>query len=246
MVRDAAQVADFEPTAVVPVERIADTESPLVISESTKAHQGPRRMLIVTGILVGVVVLALIVGLVTVFNRKRETAGAAATGTSATGSRPTGKVYAILGGKDFDPVADGGSGDENSGQVPLAFDGKADTAWTTLVYKGSAKLGGLKKGVGYIVDLGQQVSVGTVSLTLVGQPTNLELRVPAGDPQKVDAPPMKNAAEWTVVATSTAGTKVDLSLKDPITTRFVMVYITSLPPVTGGYKAGIAEVSVTS
>jgi len=39
---------------------------------------------------------------------------------------------------------------------------------------------------------------------------------------------------------------VDLSLKDPITTRFVMIYITSLPAVTGGYKAGIAEVSVQS
>ena len=193
-------------------------------------------------------VLALIVGLVTVFNRRHETAGAAAAGTtSATGSRPAGKVYAILGGKDFDPVADGGSGDENPGQVALAFDGKTDTAWTTLVYKGSAKLGGLKKGVGYIVDLGQQVSVGTVSLTLVGQPTNLELRVPAGDPQKVDSPPMDNAAQWTVVATQTAaGTSLVLSLKNPITTRFVMIYITSLPAVTGGYKAGIAEVSVTS
>jgi len=248
MVRDEAQVADFEPTAVVPVVPSADSKSPLVISESTRAHQSPQRMLTVTGILVGVVVLALVIGLITVFNRKHETAGAAATGTtSATGSRPGGKVYAILGGKDFDPVADGGSGDENPGQVALAFDGKTDTAWTTLVYKGSAKLGGLKKGVGYIVDLGQPVSVGIVSLVMVGQPTGLELRVPAGDPQKVTSPPMDNAAEWTVVATNAAaGRNVDLSPKSQVTTQFVMIYITSLPAVTGGFKAGIAEVSVKS
>ena len=246
MVRDAAQVADFEPTAVVPVVPSADTKSPLAISESTRAHQSPQRMLTVTAILVGVVVLALIVGLITVFNRKHETAGAAAT-ASATGSRSAGKVYAIAGAKDFDPVADGGNGEENPGQLALAFDGKTDTAWTTLVYKGTAKLGGLKPGVGYIVDLGQPVSVGTVALVMVGQPTGLELRVPAGDPKTVTAPPMDRAAEWTVVATNTAaGTNVNLSPAQPVTTRFVMIYITSLPAVTGGYKAGIAEVSVQS
>jgi len=181
-----------------------------------------------------------------VFNRKHETAGAAAT-ASATGSRSAGKVYAIAGAKDFDPVADGGNGEENPGQLALAYDGKTDTAWTTLVYKGKAKFGGLKPGVGYIVDLGQPVSVGTVALVMVGQPTGLELRVPAGDPKTVTAPPMDRAAEWTVVATNTAaGTNVNLSPAQPVTTRFVMIYITSLPAVTGGYKAGIAEVSVQS
>ena len=249
MVRDAAQAADFEATAVVPVVPRAsgtDSKSPLVLPESLKAHQSPQRMLVVTGILVAVVVLALIIGLVTVFTRKHETAaGAATAGNSASGSVTAGKVYPIAGGKDFDPVADGGNGEENPAQVPLAYDGKTDTAWTTLVYRGSAKLGGLKKGVGYIVDLGQPVSVGTVSLVMVGQPTGLELRVPAGDPKTVTSPPMSSASQWTVVATNAAaGTSVDLSPTKPVTTQFVMVYITSLPAVTGGFKAGIAEVTV--
>jgi len=39
---------------------------------------------------------------------------------------------------------------------------------------------------------------------------------------------------------------VDLSPKSQVTTQFVMIYITSLPAVTGGFKAGIAEVSVKS
>jgi putative peptidoglycan lipid II flippase len=251
MVRDAAQTADFQATAVVPSvarDSSADSKSPLVLPESTKAHQSPQRMLAVTGILVGVVVLALIIGLVTVFNRKHDTAGGAtATATGSAGSKTPGQAYAIAGAKDFDPAADGGNGEENPAQVPLAYDGKPDTAWTTLVYKGSAKLGGLKKGVGYIVDLGQPVSVGKVSLIMVGQPTALELRVPAGDPKTVTTPPMDRAAQWTVVATnSAAGQTVDLSPSKPVTTQFVMVYITSLPAVTGGFKAGIAEVQVLS
>jgi putative peptidoglycan lipid II flippase len=252
MVRDAAQAADFQATTVVPTipgESAQDAKSPLVLPESMKAHQSPHRMLAVTGILVGVVVLALIIGLVTVFNRKHDTAAGAstATGAGASGSKVGGTVYPIAGGKDFDPIADGGNGEENPAQVALAYDGKTDTAWTTLVYKGSAKLGGLKKGVGYIVNLGQPVSVGTVSLVMVGQPTALELRVPAGDPKTVTTPPMSNAAQWTVVASnSAAGTSVDLSPAKPVTTQFVMVYITSLPAVTGGFKAGIAEVSVKS
>jgi putative peptidoglycan lipid II flippase len=48
-----------------------------------------------------------------------------------------------------------------------------------------------------------------------------------------------------VIATNAAaGTSVDLSPTKPVTTQFVMVYITSLPAVTGGFKAGIAEVTV--
>ncbi len=251
MVRDASQVADFEATAVVPVvpgSSHAETKSPLVLPESMKAHQSPQRMLMVTGILVGVVVLAMIIGLVTVFNRKNEAAAGAATatGASASGSKAS-KVYPIAGAKDFDPVANGGNGEENPGQVPLAYDGKTDTAWTTLVYRGKATFGGLKPGVGYIVDLGQPVSVGKVSLVMIGAPTGLELRVPAGDPQTVTSPPMDNADQWTVVASNpAAGTNVDLVPSKPVTTRFVMVYITLLPAVPGGFRAAIAEVSVQS
>ena len=254
MVRDAAQSADFQATAVVPAVAAAPevsrggSKSPLVLPERTKAQQSPQRMLLVTGILVAVVVLALIIGLVTVFNRKHEVAKVGAPTASvgaSSGSTVGGKVYPIAGGKDFDPVADGGNGEENPALVPLAYDGKTDTAWTTVTYRGSAKLGGLKKGVGYIVDLGQPVSVGTVSLVMVGQPTGLELRVPAGNAATVTSPPMTSATQWTVVASnSAAGVNVDLSPSKPVTTRFVMVYITSLPAVTGGFRAGIAEVTV--
>ncbi len=252
MVREASP--DLQETAVVPVVPLsapgAAATAHVVVPPAARAHQSPNRMLLVTGILVGVVVLALIVGLTTVFTRKHDTAGAAATGTGATSASASGSKatpYPIAGGKDFDPVADGGNGQENPGQVPLAYDGKTNTAWTTLVYRGRAKFGGLKPGVGLILDLGRPVSVGRVSVTLVGQPTGVELRVPAANAATLTSPPMTNAAQWTVVASNAAaGTSADLTAPNPVTTRFVMVYLTLLPAVSGGFKGGIAEVSVTS
>ena len=51
----------------------------------------------------------------------------------------------------FDPGGDGGEGND---EVGLAVDGDPATAWTTETYKTRA-LGGLKPGVGLIVDLGE-------------------------------------------------------------------------------------------
>jgi putative peptidoglycan lipid II flippase len=257
MVREGEQADDLQETAVVPAIPLSTSPAAaaarVVVPPAARAHQSPERMLLVTGILVGVVVLALIVGLTTVFARKRDTAasgasgasGTSATSGSASGSKAT--AYPITGAKDFDPAADGGNGEENPGQVALAYDGKPDTAWTTLVYRGKATFGGLKPGVGLILDLGKPVSVRHVTVTLVGQPTGVELRAPAANAATVTSPPMTNAAQWTVLATNpAAGTSVDLSVRDAVTTRFVMVYLTSLPAASGGFKGGIAEVSVTS
>jgi putative peptidoglycan lipid II flippase len=195
-------------------------------------------------------VVALVIGLTSVFNRNGQTSGANPTtsrtgASSKSGGTQTGP-YAIATARDFDPVADNGSGDENPSQVPLAYDGKTDTAWTTLIYKGNAKMGGLKPGVGLILDLGEAVSVGKVSLTMVGEPTAVEIRIPVTAPETVSDPPLTSSSQWRIVGSNpTTGTSADISLTNPVKTRFVMVYLTSLPAVTGGFKAGIAEVSVT-
>lgn len=249
MTRDVpVQTADTEPTTVVAAPRSA-ISPPLVVPPSTQRSQSPQRLLMVTGILVVVVIVALIVGLVTVFARKNDTAGNPASSSRTTGSSkggaPQNGPYAIASAKDFDPAADKGNGEENPGQVALAYDGKTDTAWTTLIYKGNAKMGGLKPGVGLILDLGQAVDVGTVSLTLAGEPTAVELRVPATQADTISDPPMTSQTQWKIVASdAAAGQAVDLSLSAPVKTRFVMIYVTSLPAVTGGFRAGVAEVVV--
>ncbi len=201
--------------------------------------------------LIGIVVVALIIGVVALLERKSATVTAGAPGAASSGAKAgtaTNKAtgpYPIAGAKDFDPSADGGNGEENPGQLTLAYDGKPDTAWKTLTYRGNAKLGGLKPGVGLIVDLGQPVEVGRVKLTLVGTGTTLDVRVPATAPETTDTAPMTSQTAWkTVGQVSQAPTTVEVALQAPVTTRFVLVYFTSLPAVSGGFQAGIAEVSV--
>ncbi len=168
----------------------------------------------------------------------------APTGPAASTSAPAHVgPYAIATARDFDPESDGGNGEENPNLVPQAYDKRPDTAWKTLSYRGNARLGGLKPGVGLVVDLGQEQRVGAVRLTLVGTPTTIELRTPAAS--GLTSPPMDSQKSWRVVAQAEATeTEVEIVVPDPVTTRFVLVYLTSLPPVGGNYQAAIAEVQV--
>ena len=112
-------------------------------------------------------------------------------------------------------------------------------------YLGNPELGGLKRGVGLVVDLGTPVPVNGVNLRLSGNGTDVQIRVPKTDPATVTKPPLTSDSQWRTVgkqakATSTAA----ISLKDPVTTRFVLVYLTSLPKEGSGYRGGIYEVEV--
>ena len=72
-----------------------------------------------------------------------------------------------------------GNGTENPAQVKLAWDGNPTTAWHTVTYFRRPDLGGLKPGVGLLVDLGSPQTVGAVRLRLVGHGTSVQLRAAA-------------------------------------------------------------------
>lgn len=152
---------------------------------------------------------------------------------------------AIVGNFDFDPPADGGSGNENSDQAQFAADGDPSTVWKTLTYLNNPKFGGLKPGVGMVFDLGQEVLVGSVTVMLDNQPNALQLMVPA-EGQTGGSPPMDTVGQWQVIAQDdAAGLQVVLRPDEPVTTRWVMVYFTNLPPVGEAlYRSGIAEAYV--
>ena len=71
-------------------------------------------------------------------------------------------TFAILSATGFDPEGDGA---ERNGEAPRVFDGKDNTFWSSEGYA-SPNLGGLKKGVGLRLDLGQNRNVSTVKLVL--------------------------------------------------------------------------------
>jgi protein kinase-like protein len=161
----------------------------------------------------------------------------AATPTAA----PTPERIPIAAVVDYDPVVDGGSGSENPAEAPLAVDGNPHTAWQTLHYD-SAKLGNLKPGVGLVLDLGKPTSVSAVKVLLLGRPNNLQLRAAPASAASIPS----SATDFRTVAQATSvGGGVILRPAAAVTTRFLLVYLTSLPPDgTGRYMGQIAEISV--
>lgn len=195
----------------------------------------PRRRWL--AILVGLLALVLLISLVRVVMRM----GGDTPGLPGGDDGGTIQISSV---NDFDPTSDGGNGEENPNQVKAAWDGNPSTAWQSLVYLGDAKLGRLKPGVGLVVDLGQRQKVGSVKLTLQGSPTAVQLRVPADT--AADTAPSTSQKQWTTVASATAsGTSAELKPDQAVETRYLLVYLTSLPKVSGNkYRAGIAEIEV--
>ncbi|WP_277033856.1 hypothetical protein [Propionimicrobium lymphophilum] len=145
----------------------------------------------------------------------------------------------------FDPVADGGGEDERSETDQLAHDGDPNTAWTTWTYYGSEKFGNLKTGAGMVLDLGTPQPLGGVHLLLDSSPVDVQLMIPAADPG-ADQPPMDTVNSWqTVTQASQAGSDIVLRPDQPVTTRWVLVYFTTLPAIAEGqFRTGISEVNL--
>jgi putative peptidoglycan lipid II flippase len=86
-----------------------------------------------------------------------------------------------------------------------------------------------------------------VKVRLSGKDTDVQLRVPARDAATTGTAPMASDGDWRSVASrSGAGSSATLTPDQPVTTRFVLVYLTSLPKEGSGYKGGIYEAEVYS
>lgn len=182
-------------------------------------------------------VLALLAGVAGVFVNQYKTSSAP----------PAPGPVAIASVRDFDPDADGGDGKENGAQARLATDGRPDTAWHSETYGRTAAFNGRKPGVGLLLDLGTAQAVSSVRVTVAGGRTDLQLRVPVE--ASPTSAPMATQDDWKVVASAPgASGETTLTPAAPLTTRYLLVYVTKLPPAEPGpgYQAGIAEVVVLS
>jgi serine/threonine protein kinase len=174
-------------------------------------------------------------------------------GTTSSGatsqSQPPGstggalKPLAVADVTDFDPVSSNGSGDENPDEAPLAVDGNPTTAWQTMEYFNDPHLGGQKPGVGLVVDLGSTQSVGEVKVTLGTGRTSLQLRAA---PASATAAPMSSFQDYQLVDTAPqADGSTDFALSSPVHTRYLLVWLTSLPSDgTDVYRGQISEIQV--
>jgi hypothetical protein len=143
----------------------------------------------------------------------------------------TGEPLAILKAAGFDPEGDGR---ERNSEAPRVYDGDTSTFWSSEGYA-SANLGGLKKGVGVIVDLGQPAKVKQVKLEL---PDAADVTVYVNE---------DNTRDGATELGSSSGKKgtVTITADKPATGKFVIVWFTTVSKVSDGrYRATLAEMTV--
>jgi hypothetical protein len=140
----------------------------------------------------------------------------------------------VVDAASFDPPP--GDGDENGDRAGLAVDGDPATAWTTKTYFDPFGPAGLKDGVGLLLDLGKATDVSAVSVALQGGATDLEVRVADRAGSTVDDFELVDAVRG-------ADGRPVLRPDEPVSARYVLVWLTSLPTVDGSnYRGEIAEV----
>ncbi|WP_245997807.1 protein kinase family protein [Streptomyces armeniacus] len=143
----------------------------------------------------------------------------------------------IVDAKDFDPAGDGS---ENPETVQDAFDGDPDSFWYTRNYYGQPDFGNLKPGVGLVLDLGKAQPVESVKVRFQGQTSAELLAAPQGTTT------MPTAYSGFRKLTEHTGQSLGYEAEKPVTTRYVLVWLTELPLATdGNYRGRITEVSVS-
>lgn len=187
--------------------------------------------------LVGVLVLLLAIG-ITSYSVGRSIGvipTAAAPSVSPPPGAPPGAMPIDLTAvpvSDFDPPP--GDGRERPGSVPNAHDGDVTTVWETERYE-SDTFGGIKDGVGLLIDLGAPRPVSGVEVVLAAPGTIVELR--AADIRA------EQAGGYRVLASGRSESG-PLALTPPPGTRarYYLLWITGLPQVDGRFSAGVTEI----
>ncbi|MEO9329589.1 murein biosynthesis integral membrane protein MurJ [Gordonia aurantiaca] len=251
-VLDQATVVDLN-TDMLPA--ITDTEGapPVTVTPRIGVSEGsPKRrntaLLIGAGLLAVFVVIALIVGATNVFGgsdgssdidsiiptsepagNEQPAPGAKAPTTGATQEIPLQAVTVL----DFSAQPP-----DNSANVANVISGAAP-AWQTDNYRGRPDFGGLKQGIGLMFDLGSERAVRSVTIESPTPGFDVEIRT---SPTATPAFPR---------TTPVAAARVDenaktIEIAQPEASRYVMVWITTLPesPTTGGYQAEISKVTM--
>ncbi|MFF8417807.1 serine/threonine protein kinase [Streptomyces sp. NPDC015680] len=134
---------------------------------------------------------------------------------------------------------------QHPNDVHLTYDGDSSTYWRSKSFIGGPKLAPFKQGVGivYELDSAQFISSASVSLQFGGDHTTASLYAADSLNSSTPLTSMKKIA-----TTETTGTEAKLQTKNPVKTRFVLVWLTDMPKSpadrysSAGYKQSITEV----
>ena len=224
------------PAPLVPAEPLSKDESKLAL-----------------GIVASFLVLALVIGvwgMSRIGSSTREifggdaaapfpSASAASPSPSASGSAPAPadsagppEPLAILQVEAYDPEGDG---EENNKLTPKIYDGDLTTGWYSENYRTEA-FGGLKKGLGVVVDLGPNKKPQTVELVI---PTQTSVEVYVG-------PENRREGATKIGEKEMAQGRVTFDVPADVSGQYVVVWFTQLSTDGDGKRrAWLNEVIVT-
>ncbi len=187
--------------------------------------------------------LLLVLAIVVAYNlgRGRTPLGAEpeeeTSGSPTRTADPTPEPITGLTARDLDPQSD--TPEENPELAPLAVDGDPTTAWRTSTYFDQfGPPPGLKTGVGLVIDLGESQEFSQIDLTTIGSPTAVSYFVSDTDPQAV-------AGLERIARGTTEGDALSTTLDEPVSAQYLVVWLTSLPPVGEDFRGEVAEVVVS-
>jgi predicted Ser/Thr protein kinase len=225
--RRSLEELDPERTAIVPP--VAGLPAPQQAPQPVYQRQRSRRRGSSTArrVALGVVVLLALGAIAAGVIGLGGGGGAKTDGGSGGGGSAGGTALSLSGIGDYDPQ---GTGGEHGATAPAATDGNPATSWTTETYA-TQQFGGLKDGVGLVLDAGSPVAAKTVTVTT--STPGFEARVLAGDGE---SGPFTDDS-----STQTVGARTTFDLNGT-TARYYVVWITLLPP---GRTVAVSEVTAT-
>lgn len=188
-----------------------------------RRHGRPMRVVLVA---LGLLAAAAVVVAVAV-SRHGSPDTPVASGSTESAAAPAGGAVSLSGIGDYGP----GPKDSHADTAGAATDGDPATVWYTQIYR-SRLFGGLKPGLGLVLDAGDPVALS--QLTLSTPTPGFTAQIRAGD-----SPTGPFTADSD---TQTASGSTSFDLKGT-TARYYVIWITRLPK---GGKAQIGEVTATS
>ncbi|MCD0442093.1 protein kinase family protein [Glycomyces sp. A-F 0318] len=143
-------------------------------------------------------------------------------------------------------VVDPPDGDRDQGEgVEAVIDGNASTGWSTNTYYNDPAFGNLKPGMGILIDLGEEQEVASVRVQMTSAGATVGLLAGDEDPGDSSDGDQAIVDDFSVLAepVEDADTNIELQTGGEAT-RFIVVWVTELPPASGGFKLTISDINV--
>ena len=209
------------------------------------ARRSSPRTAIISTVIVLVLAAAGVVGWALSHRNTPSTATPPTHGPSSS-SAPSAAASIVLtpvGANSFDALGND-DGNEDGAGAKYAIDNNPSTFWHTDYYLTYPALGNLKKGTGLILDMGKQVRLSQVVVQF-GVSCCADVEIEIGNN---NTPVPSTLGTFTEVASSTsAHGSTTFNVSSNTTGRYVLIWITRLPPLTGSageYEAQIYNVVV--